>query len=523
MSIEINDGQRAGPRRSVDPEGSAGVVAIDLLSSDLRTLAGLRSRTAVRDRPLPALDPMLAAVGADPDRRYVALQEVLGRAIGAVGDPDHRRAAAALLAFEAGRWRPLSRRGADAASVFGLGWDAYRRRRAKTGTSLLQETLHELALAIVYGSRSSGPGADGALASTADAAMASPAPSLDGPRPGRATSIGLPEQDRAQAAGPVPADRTRRWSRRSTLVAAALAIAIVAGTGAALFRPSETPSAPVAERQAAPATPATCGNLTHRVGAAGPASGPEVRAWVEPFRRAVGDLPAPVTRCAGFMEVQGNQIFERISAGNNAGAGSLVATADGKGGVVAMEPFEFYAFSQGELDPPDPNDRLGTPLRRVDRGDGTRVIELTSGVIVTDRVESPSLWITAAFWRRWVELGGLDGAPGRPLSQSYGVTDVGNVQDFEGGRLVSDFRTGDIRWEPITSAGLELPDDYRGAILVSPSKTTSWFVDLDGVRHWLPTDVDYRCARSAHAAEDLRDVPAAAIASLPAGEAFRCR
>ena len=120
------------------------------LVEELRQLLGLRSRQSLRDRTFPELFTLLADEDrATPDRRFAALTRLLDDAIAAIDDPAHRHAAAALVGSGPGRWRTVTQRGTDAASAFGCGWDAYRRKRA-SGTSQLDDTLDAGEVAAAY-------------------------------------------------------------------------------------------------------------------------------------------------------------------------------------------------------------------------------------------------------------------------------------------------------------------------------------------------------------------------------------
>lgn len=488
----------ADPERSTEPH-APGPAPLEptALEDELRTLVGLRSRTTVRDRPLPVLAALLPpTAGDDREARFAAVQDLLEAAMADVSDPAHRAAAEALLGRGPQRWRPLTRRGAEAADAFGLGWDGYRRRRDATGVSVLQETIRELALAVERVAAARGSFAPSPVApTTGDAvplvrSVTSPAPVAPGRRP----------------APP-------RWALIGTLLGAVAVAVAAAGLVVLLRNADEGDAAGV-----------RCGNLTHGVGDVARTADAELRAWVEPFRAAASSLPDASTRCAGLVERVGDHVLQRISAGDGPVETLVATTAEVPGDVVVLDTFERVAFDQAELDEPEPTRRLGRPVERADAADGVRMVTFTSGAIVREDADAPALAVTGELWERWQELGGLDGEVGRPLSAAYEQTGVGRLQEFTGGQLRADFVDGTLHWEPLTAAERTLPDGYRGSILVAETGSTSWFVDAEGVRHWLPTEVDYGCAVAAHDAGAIRGVPSAAIDALPAGEAFeRCR
>ncbi len=478
----------------------------DPLADELRTLAGLRSRTAVRDRPLPTLDALLPDFAGDHEARYAARQALVDQGIERVADDAHRHSAAALLGSGSGRWRPIAKRGAEAAAAFNVGWDAYRRRRPSTGTSLLQETIDELS---------------GALAPSTPATPAPPRPDpSDVPlvRLGPATG----DDDRPAPATPPtpPGDGPRRSTRTLLLVALGLVTSVLA-LGAVLSQVSARSDGSDAGRNGAPPL---CGNLTAAVGRLPDGASDTLRGWVAPFRRAAADLPERSTRCVGLMEQQAGHVFQRISAGDDGGVGALMAPSAGDE-VVALGPLEFPAFRHAEFDEIDRQKRIGSLLGRDDRDDGTRVARFTTGALVQEPGEAPVLTVTGAIWSRWEDEGGLDGRLGRPLTDRYGSSTLGgDVQAFEGGRIITDYVDGTMRVEWATAADRELPDDHIGAVLVAENGITSWFIDPDTLeRRWITTTVDYGCADEAHQAPIHREVSTMAIVQIPIGPAFRCR
>lgn len=148
---------------------------------------------------------------------------------------------------------------------------------------------------------------------------------------------------------------------------------------------------------------------------------------------------------------------------------------------------------------------------------------LSNGAIVSPTEESPSFVVVGAFWREWNDQGGVEGA-GRPLTHAYDRPGYGRAQEFERGDIVAGYERGaGIRWVPRGDPGAELPDDATRVVLTATDSQVSWFVDEAAVAHWLPTGTDATCAMESQDAPHVRDVPAAAIASLSLGEPFRCR
>ncbi len=122
------------------------------LVQELMVLARLRSLGRFRTTELPALYSLPGVRGDSAEAALPILSERLrestATALARIHDAHHRRAAAFIFDFGDYRWTPLQMRQSQAAKVFGVGFDAYRRRKP-TGMSLYQETVLELALALV--------------------------------------------------------------------------------------------------------------------------------------------------------------------------------------------------------------------------------------------------------------------------------------------------------------------------------------------------------------------------------------
>ena len=111
---------------------------------------------------------------------------------------------------------------------------------------------------------------------------------------------------------------------------------------------------------------------------------------------------------------------------------------------------------------------------------------------------------------------------GLPVSGQRDIPGVGMVQDFQGGRVTIDFvDSTQVEWKPIPNPASQLPPNIAGRVLVADDGS-SWLIDENEVRHWLPARSDYGCATSL-AVDVVRDVPIIAIAPLEIGEPSRCR
>lgn len=487
-----NDGSQAG--RTTAP-----ATRLDRTADELRTVAGLRSRNAIRDRSFPTLVELLPPESRDdPEARYAALQQLIEAGLAAMPEGDHRRAATSLLSYGTGRWRPLTKRGSEAAASFGLGWDAYRRRRDSTGSSLVMETLTELAGVIVAAvDLDAAPIPPTEVPSTPVAPVAPVAPvHLD------------PELvDQVEPTPPPPARRS------ALLVGGAVIIVVVVAAAVFALWGSDEPSA----------DPVNCGNLTYRPGDHVEGANEQILRRADEFATAGADLPEGGGACAGVMSQRDGVVYQEVSSGIGGGVSAIVADEDDSGEVVVLDHLEFVRFRAEAWDAITPGGGIGMPVGRSDRDDGLRVVEFTNGVIVQERADLPAVAVSGERWVRWLDEGGFDGRLGTPVSDVYDLPEANRVQEFSGGRIEVGYRTGDIVVTDHSPEDLALPPDHGGALLVSRGIGTSWFVDQEGARHWVPTSNDFGCVKEYHNAAELNDVPHVAIARLPAGEPFRCR
>ncbi len=491
------------------------------LVDELRQLIGLRSRQTLRDRTFPQLFALLAeADRASPDARFAALTRLLDDASAAIDDPAHRHAATALVGSGPGRWRTVTQRGTDAAAAFGCGWDAYRRKRT-SGTSQLDDTLDALALRRVGGAPTD-PAQD-AIASSGTTPRSGPTAPTAAVAP---VVLGPADPDHSSRAGREPgpaAGGTRRppLRRRDAITLALVVLALVTGAAVAwtASRPDgATTVAGPAGGDAAEDRPQSCTRLTHRAGDLGPAADAELRAWAPVFREAAAHLPAGGETCAGLLTHELGLVLQPISDGTPQGVGALVAVDDEPRRAVMLHHSEYWTYRTHVL---AFGSGIGAPRERADRSDGTWLVKLTQGAIVGGPHEQARV-VSGAVFALWVERGGVDGELGLPVSAQRDVPGLGKVQDFQRGRVVIDYLDPlDVRWEPVANPAGLLPPQIEGRVLVADDDT-SWWIDDDGVRHWLPTQNDFGCATALGGATET-DVPIIAIATLEIGEPSRCR
>jgi len=463
------------------------------LVEDLRSLAALRSRTSVRDRPFPTLFALLPPdVVGDKERRLVALRTLVDQGIGRIDDDDHRKAAGPLFGFTDGRWRPLTERGQEAAAAFGCGWDNYRRRRTN-GVSLLEETTDALARALEADRPAPAP--------------AAPAPPvvLVGPAPDTGTDD-TPPSRADPAALPTPRPRRR--------VLASVAGAVLVGLLAAVL------VARVVDRSP---DPVDCGLFAADLGDLPRNADADLRAWAPAFRGAADALGSGSTRCAAVMGHMHGVVTQRVAASSTEPASLLVAVGSDHRRVVALHHDELLEFRDLGQDERTGVVGLGRPVARDDQAGGIRLVRFTHGVVVT-QPDGPSRSVYNQFWEAWTGAGGRTGRLGLPVSDRYLAADDGiYVQEFQGGEI----RNGRDQPQPQATVVLghdrtpALPDDYLNLVLRT-GDDTAWLIGADGVRHWLPSDLDYACATAEQGASPSARISAAAIEALPRGKEYTC-
>ena len=491
---------------------------IDAVASELRILLSLRTRTSARDRHLPILTDLLPpASRQDPDARFTALGAAVDAGIAAMPDADHSTAARALLGSGPGRWRPLSARGPEAAAPFGCGWDAYRRRRRSTGSSLLEETVELLARTLFdLSDGASGPDVRPGRAD-ADAAR-SPGLRIGPPVP----SIGAVDTPEAPShPGQFGSDDEPSTPSRAKLaigIVAVLAAVVSAGVLIGWAVGSGTDDTDSVD----------CGTLDRSVGETAD-DDRTLRSWSRAFEEHVAAQGlVDETRCASHLTAWRHGAIQRVGAGGASPVKALVGSSvDGATAVVVLEPSELRAFGRatathGPHQGAPLGDVMGPLVGRSLGPDGEGLVRFRDGVFVTEATDSPTWAVLGRWVDIWEETGGLDGGLGRPVDDRRpDPTSGGLVQEFERGTISS---SPDGLVQVITDQDhyvLSLPDDPRESVLVTEPRGLWWYVDAEGVRHFVNGSDAQRCLRTM-AVPVITGQVSAAVATLPAGEGFQC-
>jgi hypothetical protein len=177
---------------------------------------------------------------------------------------------------------------------------------------------------------------------------------------------------------------------------------------------------------------------------------------------------------------------------------------------------------------------LGGYPMAVERLPGTDVtiVRLESGgMMLARRDDSQFFWVPAQALDAWNAHGGPTGDLGLPTSNPY----------FVGGQIVLDFEGGYMADEMTALVSLMLGAKVESAVvldaaardeplagieiherIVRQPSGTAWWVDADGVRHWIPDGEGWYC-RGGDQAVAAGEVPGWAVATLPLGPADACR
>lgn len=208
-------------------------------------------------------------------------------------------------------------------------------------------------------------------------------------------------------------------------------------------------------------------------------------------------------------------MIQRLEAGGN-DVGTIITAADGSSMAMLLTSTEWNSYRFRYNGGPDGNNLLGYPVGRLDL-DGTPVIRTTRGGLVFPQPGGVGVPVLGGAWDFWMSHGGAGGPMGLPMGvPESGAGELGEVtwrpglastgarQSFQNGWLhlpgvISD---QDAAAQPadryIWHPWSDLPPDpepaidYRGHIMkLGP---TTWYVDRDGVRHWIPNTSSWMCA-----------------------------
>ncbi len=458
--------------------GEAGGVALPAaadLARELRVLVRLRSPASVKQAELPALR---SRCGDD-------LAGCVDRAIAGIAETKYRAAAEALLGSGDGRWSTLERRGQSAAEAFGLTtYDAYRKPRRSTTTSHMEETLELVAEAMV-------------------------AHSADAERPPETISD--------------PVSTPRRgglWNARRGVAAVVVGVVVLAGVIAVLMTRSSGGAEPGRRAAAHPAavthSPAATAHCPAKVGDLPPASPPELSRFVAPFHAAVASSGSPPCAAAPIERWQ-NLIFQRLR--NASGHPDGVVIGADPAHVLRLTEAEYSSYHQfGGKNGERAQAIAGLPLSLY-ADHSASILRTANGGFVSEGRDQPGYFVGSTVWDTWQAGGGATSLYGLATSNPLFDGD-GYHQDFEHGTFFLPFN-GTLRWQPVADPAAALPPEPVGHILRHDDATT-WYVDQQRRRHWIPDGDTYDCL-SRKGATQIDGVPGYATATLSLGAPATCR
>lgn len=464
-----------------------GAARVDPLADDLRRVAGSRSPKALRDAHLPTLQGFLDG-SDDPDRHLDRIREVVENGVAAIADPQFKSAAEELFGFGDHRWTPLRTRGERASASFGCSFDAYRRARRSTGTSLLDETIEQLA---------------NAIRTHAEPTVAIPDESTIESSPNPATS----DSNHRRL---VPLAATVAVMAVAALVIVALTIRKGDHGREAAATPAVTTATPSVERAAQ-------GQCHYPIGKA---NDPKLVAYTKAFINQIDQVtppgdPQPCGAAAvgtwGALTIQPLTVKGRPD-------GTLVAVDPDH--VIQMTEAEFNSYHQiGGKNGNQAQTLAGLPRRRATTTSGKIWLIITdNGAMVSQGVDQPGFYVGGPAWTRWKASGEDTGEMGFPTSNPLNNA-VGYYQDYSRGRLTLSY-SGTLSFDPVDNPSAGLPANFRGQILRHDDGTT-WFVDSKMVRHWIPDGETWMCLHD-RGAKELGGIPGYSIATLHLGDPATC-
>ncbi len=147
--------------------------------------------------------------------------------------------------------------------------------------------------------------------------------------------------------------------------------------------------------------------------------------------------------------------------------------------------------------------------------DGTSELETDGGQVVVGAASAlPHFYMTDAFVEAWRDRRDELGLPMSSSSSGW--------VDFEHGRIEVGTGSPNIAVETPEQARRALPDSSRlHNSVVRQRDGTSWFVDAQGQRWWIPDEATFMCLDGLHHSS-LDQAPGAAVATLPPAGVASC-
>lgn len=240
---------------------------------------------------------------------------------------------------------------------------------------------------------------------------------------------------------------------------------------------------------------------------------------------AAAELEREELVCAGPIHRWRDLVIQRLYARAEPD-GTLAASADGAGDVIRFTFPEWKGYRlTGEDD--FPFNLGGRPTGRETLADHS-IVRTTNGALVSRRADTHGFLVINGAWTLWADQDGRSWM-GHPETQPALSGSLGIYQDFAHGWLqipgvVNPFEAERLGpeayvWHPVLDPQADVPSDARGNIL--EVNETSWFIDQQGLRHWIPDKREFDCVRSEHGSRKIT-VRGWVVATFPLGEAYTC-
>ncbi|NLD76104.1 MAG: hypothetical protein GX643_05505 [Acidimicrobiales bacterium] len=246
--------------------------------------------------------------------------------------------------------------------------------------------------------------------------------------------------------------------------------------------------------------------------------------------------------CGHAMEPWRDLVIQRLVT-DGAPDGAMITAADGSSIVMRLTEIEWVTYKFRYVAGPVGPNLVGYPVGRLFWG-SLSIIRTTAGGLVFDHPEAMGVPLIGGAWDFWEANDGPNGFMGVPVGKpesatgpigadtwSEGLPSSGARQEFTEGWLFLPGVLTDVEaaaqpmsryeWHDASELGPmpSGPIDYRGHIMQISG--ISFYVDKDGVRHWIRTTSDWSCAHWDLGATEY-EVRGFELASYPLGDEFVC-
>ena len=437
------------------------------------------------------------ALGVDPDSPS-AISAAVDGAVASMDAGAHQEAARWLVGSGPLRWEALKSRQHEAAKVFDVKTDAFRRKRAGERPSRETEVLNELARTITA-NRAADRGADGAVDSD----------KADGDEVDGDETDPVPAGERPSASGGTSTLLPARWPKRlitATGVVVALGLALIGWW--------------VAGR-----------DMLTEVGQ------PLVVSFVDGCQFEVGDWEGGDDE-HGFgdtirahFDISGGEdeygcaltpvetlpnsplAYQEFGEAGETPRRAILGFEDGRSMTLPFAAWGSYRQIGGKAGD-QAYEIAGEPVGLRITGSITYVELATDVQLVAETTEAPYFFVMPLVTAAWEARGGIDGELGRPTSNPH-VRHGNWRQEFESGWLEMDGSLEEISWHAVEEPRQELPpDEVIAGRIVGQLDGTAWLVTEDLQRMWIPDGLVWECLGGSAEAVDT-STPGHAIAQLP--------